>query len=133
MTLGDRDYGSVAEDLPNTLKSPGQFQGNSYNGGSCSYISLTAEIWTISKRQSISGQDRFNSESQAKTHGYSGGYPCILKLGEAGGSEHREIGERNQALSIQALKKGCAGLPLTELACFPAPRPQSVLRMLDSL
>lgn len=67
VTLGIRDYGSVAEDLLNTHKTPVQLQGNSYNGGSCSHISPTAEIWAVLKDKASLIRTDLTVKSQART------------------------------------------------------------------
>lgn len=65
VTLGDRDCGSVAEDLLNTDKTPVQLQGNSYNG-SCSHILPTAEIWATLKDKTSQIRTDLTVKSQAR-------------------------------------------------------------------
>lgn len=66
VTLGDRDCGSVAEDLLNTHKTPVQLQGNSYNGRSCSHVSPTAEIWATLKGKASLIRTDLTVKSQAR-------------------------------------------------------------------
>lgn len=91
VTLRDRDYGSVAEDLPNTLKTPPHPVTSwvTHTMEDAALISHPLQRYGPSLKDEASFV-RTDSTMRARQGPWnSGGYPCILKLGKADGSEHK--------------------------------------------